>query len=75
MTKALPYTEASIARLLKAIEKADLRVLAVVTTDVALIVGGKEADATSLVPKITQTTLPPPARRFGEKFDGGAREA
>jgi hypothetical protein len=69
MSKALPFTEASLARAIKGVEKAGRFVIGV-RTDGTLIVGDKPIDSASLVPQEPQLS-PPPARRFGEKINGG----
>jgi len=50
MTKALPFTEASIARLIKGIERAGRFVVGVRLSDGTLIVGDKPLETASLVP-------------------------
>lgn len=68
MTKALPFTAASLARAIKGVEAAG-RFVVGVKTDGTLIVGDKPVDVASLVPQDTQPS--PPVRRFGEKLNGG----
>jgi hypothetical protein len=67
MTKPLPFTEASLARAIKGVQRAGLFVVGV-KPDGTLIVADKRFDVTSLAPA---EQSPPPARRFGEKLDGG----
>ncbi len=74
MTRPLPYTEASLARRIKGVEKAGKYVVAV-KSDGTLIVGDKPIDTSSLVPAEGQASLPSPTRRLGEYFDGGPGEA
>jgi hypothetical protein len=69
MSKALPFTEASLARAIKGVERAG-RFVVGVKPDGTLIVGDKPIDSASLVPAEPQLS-PPPARRFGEKINGG----
>lgn len=70
MTRALPFTEASLARAIKGVERAGRFVIGV-RADGTLIVGDKPIEAASLVPMDTQSS-PPPERRFGEKLNGGS---
>jgi hypothetical protein len=49
MTKALPFTEASLARAIKAVERAGRFVIGV-RTDGTLIVGDKPIDLASMIP-------------------------
>lgn len=53
MTKALPFTVASLARAIKGVEQAG-RFVVGVRPDGTLIVGDKPVDVTSLVPQIEQ---------------------
>lgn len=73
MTRPLPFTEASIARLIKGIERAG-RFVVGAKPDGTLIVGDKPIETASLIPTETQSS-PPPVRRFGEKLHGGQSEA
>jgi len=73
MTRALPYTEASITRAIRGVERAGLHVVGVRVSDGTLIVADKPIDPASLVP--TDEPASPPVRRFGEKLDGGKSEA
>lgn len=50
MTKALPFTEASLARAIKGIERAGRFVIGFRPKDGVLIVGDKPVDPASLVP-------------------------
>jgi hypothetical protein len=69
MTKALPFTEASLARAIKGVERAG-RFVVGVKPDGTLIVGDKPIETASLVPQETQPS-PAPVRRFGERLNGG----
>jgi hypothetical protein len=71
MSRALPFTEASLARAIKGVERAGRHVIGV-RTDGTLIVGDKPIDPASLVPEIEQDA-PTAVRRFGEKLNGGQR--
>jgi len=74
MTKALPFTSASIARLVKGIEAAG-RFVVGARPDGTLIIGDKPIDTSSLVPvELEQSPQPPIGRRFGEKINGGQGE-
>jgi hypothetical protein len=53
MTKALPFTEASLARAIKAVERAGRFVIGV-RTDGTLIVGDKPIDSASMIPAQAQ---------------------
>ncbi|MBR0696745.1 hypothetical protein [Bradyrhizobium lablabi] len=53
MSKALPFTEASLARAIKGVERAGRFVIGV-RPDGTLIVGDKPVDLASLVPAIGQ---------------------
>lgn len=66
MTKALPFTAASLARAIRGVELAG-RFVVGVRADGTLMVGDKPIEAASLVP---QEATPSP-RRFGEKLNGG----
>lgn len=68
MTKAIPFTAASLARAIKGVEAAGLFVVGV-KPDGTLIVGDKPVDVASIVPE--EGTPSPPVRRFGEKLLGG----
>jgi hypothetical protein len=69
MTRALPFTEASLARQIRGVQRAGLFVIGV-KADGTLIVGDKPVEMTSLVPEVDVSS--PPARvRLVEKFDGG----
>jgi hypothetical protein len=73
VSKALPFTEASVARLIKGIERAG-RFVVGAKPDGTLIIGDKPIETASLVPVVTQQS-PAPERRFGEKLHGGQGEA
>ena len=53
MTKALPFTELSLARAIQGVKKAGMFVVGV-RPDGTLIVGDKPVDTASLVPQIAQ---------------------
>jgi hypothetical protein len=74
MTSALPYTEASLARRIRGVQRAGLHVV-VVKADGTLIVADKPVDITSLVPLKAQTSPAVEFRRMGEYFNGGPGEA
>lgn len=69
MTRALPFTELSLARAIKGVEKAG-RFVVGVRADGTLIVGDKPFDSASLAPAAEQDA-PLAVRRFGEKLNGG----
>lgn len=69
MTRAIPFTAASLARAIKGVEQAG-RFVVGVKPDGTLIVADKPIEAASLVPTIEEPS-PVPVRRFGEKLDGG----
>jgi hypothetical protein len=73
MSKALPFTEASLARAIKGVQRAGQFVIGV-KPDGTLIVGDKPVETTSLVPQDEQSS-PSPERRFGEKLNGGSGAA
>lgn len=66
MTRALPFTEISLARAIKGVERAGRFVIGV-RADGTLIVGDKPVETASLVPQVAQDV---PMRRFGEKLGG-----
>jgi hypothetical protein len=73
MTKALPFTEASLARAIRGVERAGKFVVGV-KPDGTLIVADKPLDVTSLLPLDLHNGPRPkwedkPTRRFGEKLD------
>ena len=74
MTRALPFTEASLARAIKGVEKAG-RFVVGVKADGTVIVGDKPVDATSLLTLDTQPSPPADTRRMGDFFHGGSSEA
>ena len=75
MTRPLPFTQASIERLIKGIEKAG-RFVVGVKPDGTMIVGDKPVDTAFLVPTDWQDPSPQqPVRRFGDKLNGGSSEA
>lgn len=72
MTAALAFTEASMARAIKAVARAGRFVIGI-RPDGTLIVGDKPVETASFVPVEPQPS-PPSDRRFGEKL-GGQGEA
>jgi hypothetical protein len=73
MTRALPFTEASLARAIKAVLRAGLHVVGM-KTDGTLIIADRPVDTASLVPADTQSS-PTSTRRFGENLHGGQGDA
>jgi hypothetical protein len=73
MTRALPFTQASLARAIKGVEKAGRHVVGIRLPDGTLIIADKPVDVASLVLSEAQIS-PPSARRFGEKLNGGQGE-
>ncbi|KWV45902.1 hypothetical protein AS156_23095 [Bradyrhizobium macuxiense] len=69
MTKSLTFTEASLARAIKGVQRAGLFVVGV-KPDGTLIVGDKPIDVSSLVPPKEMEQSPPPKRRLGDYFNG-----
>jgi hypothetical protein len=53
MTKPLPFTEASLARAIRGVERAG-RFVVGVKSDGTLLIGNKPLDTASLVPEIEQ---------------------
>ena len=74
MTKALPFTQESLAPAIKGVEKAGRFVVGVRLADGTLIVGDKPIETASFGPQDAQPS-PVPVRRFGEKLHGGQGEA
>jgi hypothetical protein len=68
VTKPLPFTEASLVRAIKGVERAGRFVIGVRLADGTLIVGDKPLATASLVPQDAQPS--PAVRRFGEKING-----
>jgi hypothetical protein len=77
MPKPLPFTEASLSRAIKGVQKAGLFVIGVRPADGTLIVADKPIDPTSIVPPDAQPSFPEAAegRRMGDYFHGGSGEA
>jgi hypothetical protein len=73
MSRALPFTEASLARRIKGVMRAGLFVWGV-KPDGTLIVGHKPIDASSIVPHDEQPSPAAPTR-LEDYFNGGPREA
>jgi hypothetical protein len=69
MTRALPFTEASLARAIRGVERAGRFVIGV-KADGMLIVGDKPVETTSIVLADTESSKPV-RRRLGEKIHGG----
>jgi hypothetical protein len=69
MTRALPFTAASLARAIKGVELAG-RFVVEVRADGTLIVGDKLIETASMIPIDAQSS-PTSVRRFGEKLNGG----
>jgi hypothetical protein len=76
LTKAIPFTAASLACAIRGIEKAGKFAIGV-KPDGTLIIGDKPIDVTSLVPVDAPTSKweDKPAKRFGDSFSAGAGEA
>jgi hypothetical protein len=72
MTKALPFTQHSLARAIKGVEAAG-RFVVGVKPDGTLIVADKPVDIASLVPANEEPS--PPAKSFGDYFNGAQGEA
>jgi hypothetical protein len=74
LTRALPFTRASLARAIQGVEDAGRYVVGV-KPDGTLIVGDRPIETASFVPQDAQPS-PVPVRRFGEKLPhGGQGEA
>ena len=69
MSRALPFTEASLARAIKGIEKAGRYVVAL-RPDGTLIIGDKPVETAFLVP-VDKEPSRTAKRRIGEKVHGG----
>lgn len=67
MSRALPFTVASMARAIKGVELAGRFVIGV-KPDGTLIVGNKPLDAATLVPEEQPSQT---VRRFGERLSNG----
>jgi hypothetical protein len=74
MTRALPYTEASIARIIRGVMKAGLYVVGV-KPDGTLITADKPIDPTSLASANEQPSSAAETRRMGDYFHGDSSEA
>jgi hypothetical protein len=74
MTRALPFTAASLARAIKGVELAGRFVLGV-RPDGTVIVGDKPIDSTSIAPANEQPSPAAETRRMGDFFHGGSSEA
>lgn len=72
MTKALPFTEASIARSIKGAQRGGLYVVGI-RPDGTLITSDKPLETASIVVADAEPS-PSPPRRFGEKLNGGLGE-
>jgi hypothetical protein len=73
MTRAIPFTEASLARAIKGVEKAGRFVVGVRLADGTLIIADKPVDVASLVPEVEEPS-PPEIRSWRERL-GGKSEA
>ena len=73
MTRPLAFTEASIARLIKGIERAGRFVIGA-KPDGTLIIGDKPIDSASIVPVEPQSSPAAEPRRMAEYFNGGQGE-
>jgi hypothetical protein len=73
MTRAMPFTKASLARAIKGVEKAGRFVVGVKLADGILIVAEKPVDVASLVPEVEEPS-PPETRSWRERL-GGKSEA
>jgi hypothetical protein len=73
MTRAIPFTAASLARAIKGVSLAGRFVIGV-RPDGTLIVGEKPLETASLVPSDAQSS-PLPERRFGDSVNGGKSAA
>jgi hypothetical protein len=71
MSKPLPFTQASLARAIRGVEKAGKFVIGV-KPDGTLIIGDKPVDVSSLVSAKPQSSSPAPGPRFGDKLGGGS---
>jgi hypothetical protein len=69
VTRALPFTAASLSRAIRGVEQAGLHVIGVRPCG-TLIVSAKPVEATSIVPDVEQPSKPA-RRRIGEKIHGG----
>jgi hypothetical protein len=69
MTKAIPFTQVSLARAVKGVERAGRFVIGVRLSDGTLIVGDKPIDSASMLPQVAQDS-PIAIRRFGERLGG-----
>jgi hypothetical protein len=74
VTKALPFTQASLARAIKGVEKVGRHVVGVRPSDGMLIIADKPVDLASFVPAEAQSS-PTLTRRFGENLHGGQGDA
>ena len=73
MSRALPFTEASIARAIKGVKRAGHFVHGV-RPDGILIIGDKPVETASLVP-VDKEPSPTATRRIGEKVHGSQSAA
>ena len=72
MTKRLPFTEHSVIRAMRAVERAGLHVVGFRVRDGVLLVSPTPFDVGSLAAAPPETQNPPsPKRRIGEKTHGG----
>jgi hypothetical protein len=73
MSRSLPFTEHSLARAIRGVERAG-RFVWGVKPDGTLIIGDKPLDAASIVPIDAQPSSPVEPRRMLEYFNGGPGE-
>ena len=73
MTAKLPFTQASLVRIIKSIEAAGHFIVGV-KPDGTMIVGDKPFETASLVPAELDQSPTPLGRRFGEKINGGQND-
>ena len=74
MTRALPFTQDSLARAMRGVEKAG-RFVVGVRSDGTLIVADMPLDVASLVPVNEQPSPAVETRRMGRYFNGDQGEA
>ena len=70
MSKALPFTVASLARAIKGVGRAGLYVVGI-RPDGTLLIACQPLDLASLAPPAAQDNPTVVSRRFGEKIHGG----
>lgn len=70
MTRAIPFTAASLARAIKGVEQAG-RFVVGVKPDGTLIVGDKPLDTTSLIPPNEEPSPPDEIKSWRERLGAG----